>query len=305
MDEPVSSMPRIENGESLMPNASEIVEDVQRDVQRRFGRNLLLLQQYERLIKAMVAEQDIAGPIGELQNVRARQIRAVATKTLGQVVGDLTGAYIAPALPETVTQQEDDSPCDPNMPWVRISSRIEMKEEDYKDTERKLAELVTLRNELVHHFLESHDIWTEAGCLVAKDYLDECFKKIEAHYNELREWAKHGLEAREIMAGFIKSPEYCDFLLHGIMPGKAGVFWESSTIVTLLRDAEAALAKDGWTFLTDAINFIRKHQPDHNPTRYGCSSWRHVLHESKQFEIRRERQAPGLPIDTWYRSRLI
>ena len=166
-----------------------------------------------------------------------------------------------------------------------------------------VADLVNLRNELVHHFLEKHDIWTEAGCQIADAYLDDGFKQIDAHYEELREWAKHNLAMREQMAGFSKTPEFRDFFVHGIMPGGAGVFWASSTIVNLLRDAEEAIAKDGWTFLQDAIDYIRQNEPEHTPTRYGCSSWRHLLHESEQFEVRREQAAPGQPTLTWYRSR--
>lgn len=303
MDTPEKALTGAVEGLSSSEDASERLRAAQRETQRKFGRNLLLLQQYERLIKGLVAEQDVAGPIAELHNVRARQIAAVSKKTLGQVVGELTGAYIAPALPESVSQQDDEGPSDPSLPWFRISFRTEMKEEDFKETERKLADLVNLRNELVHHFLEKYDIWTEAGCLIAESYLDECFKKIDAHYKELKELAEHNLAMREEMAGFTKTPEFRDFFVHGIMPGGAGVCWASSTIVKLLRDAEAAIARDGWTFLKDAIDHIRQHEPEHIPARYGCSSWRHVLHESEQFEVRREQPAPGLPTVTWYRSR--
>jgi hypothetical protein len=45
------------------------------------------------------------------------------------------------------------------------------------------------------------------------------------------------------------------------------------------------------------------HVGDRTPTRYGCSSWRHLLHESEQFEVRREQATPGEPTLTWYRSR--
>ena len=303
MDRPENALTGTIDGLAATDDGSERLRAVQRETQRKFGRNLLRLQQYERLIKGLVAEQDVAGPIGELHAIRARQIEAVSRKTLGQVVGELTGAYIAPALPESVSQQDDEGPGDPNLPWFRMSFRIEMKEEDFRETERKLADLVNLRNELVHHFLEKHDIWTEAGCQIADAYLDDGFKQIDAHYEELREWAKHNLAMREQMAGFAKTPEFRDFFVHGIMPGGAGVFWASSTIVNLLRDAEEAIAKDGWTFLQDAIDYIRQNEPEHTPTRYGCSSWRHVLHESEQFEVRREQPAPGLPTVTWYRSR--
>lgn len=166
MDRPENSVPGTIEGLAATDDGSKRFCVVQRETQRKFGRNLLRLQQYERLIKGLVAEQDVAGPIGELHAVRARQIEAISKKTLGQVVGELTGAYIAPALFESDSLQDDEPSHDPRLPWFRISYRIEMKEEDFKETERKLAELVNLRNELVHHFLEKYDIWTEAGCQI-------------------------------------------------------------------------------------------------------------------------------------------
>jgi hypothetical protein len=279
------------------------LQTIQREVQRKFGRNLLLLQQYERLMKWLVAEQDIAGPMGELERIKGKQIQAVSKKTLGQVVGDLTGNFIAPALPEGSSEQEAEHASEPNKPWIRISFRMEMQAEDFKETERKLAELVALRNDLAHHFLESYDIWTELGCQIASTYLDECFKKIEAHYEELRQMAQHSHETRKEMASFAQTPEFMDFFIHGIFPGGAGVAWSSCTIVNLLRDAEDKLVKDGWTFLQDAIDYVLKAEPEHIPAKYGCSSWRQVLHESAQFEVRKEKPKLGQSTPIWYRSK--
>ncbi|MQA51701.1 hypothetical protein GDH07_00035 [Pseudomonas sp. MC042] len=39
------------------------------------------------------------------------------------------------------------------------------------------------------------------------------------------------------------------------------------------------------------------------PKRYGCGSWRHVIHESQQFEIRKQSQADNGATVVWYRSR--
>lgn len=304
MEKPQDTLMGAVAGIAATDDDSDHFPSIQREIQRKFGRNLIRLQQYERLIKALVAEHDIAGPIDELHSIKARQIEAVSKKTLGQVVGDLTGAYIAPVIPESASLHDDGHPGDPDVAWAKISFKIEMKEDDFKETERKLADLVNLRNELVHHFLEKHDIWTEEGCLTAGTYLDDCFKQIDTHYERLRGWAKHNLEAHDLIAGFTQSPGFHDFLAHGVMPGGAGVFWASSTIVNLLLDAEATFSKDGWTLLQHAIDYVGQHEPEHTPMRYGCSSWRQVLHESEQFEVRREQPAPGIPTVTWYRSRI-
>lgn len=303
MEKPIAQI--AEQGEVTASLASdtEALQALQREVQRKFGRAVLVLQQYERLVKGLVAEKDLAGPIAELQQIKDNQLRAVAKKTLGQVVGDLTGGVMAIPAPKEESSGSEPSGSDPSLPWIRVSFRMEMREEDFKETERKMADLVDLRNELVHHFLEGHDIWSEPGCQEALVYLDVCNKQVDAHYEELRNWAKHIVKAREHSASVFRSKEFQNFLIHGIYPGGAGVHWPSCTIVNVLREAEDTHARDGWTFLQDAIEFARGVEPEHIPSRYGCSSWRQVLHESGQFEIRRKQGQPGAATLTWYRTK--
>ncbi|MBA0295747.1 hypothetical protein D7Y52_17400 [Stenotrophomonas maltophilia] len=42
--------------------------------------------------------------------------------------------------------------------------------------------------------------------------------------------------------------------------------------------------------------------PKEHPQRYGCGSWRHVIHESRQFEIRRTVNTEQGCGEVWYRS---
>lgn len=286
-----------------MSSPSENAAEAQREVQRKLGRNLLRIQQLEILMKALVAESVIEGQSGELHEQQDKRKQEVARKTLGQVAGDLTSGYLSP--PALKEDQHEDHPGDPTKIWMRTSFRIEMSREDHLRTQQKLAELIELRNDLVHHFIENHDIWTLDGCARADEYLDDCFRLIDERFEELRNLAQHHLEAKNHIARFIQSDDFRDFIKHGILPGGVGVIWVSSTIVNLLRDAERALAEDGWTSLTKAIDYITGCEPAHTPRRYGCSSWRQVLHESALFTIRRERFELGTPAITWYRSRQV
>lgn len=63
------------------------VQERQYEVQRSLGRCLLRLQQYERLLKAIVAHHDLSGPAHALEKIRAARIDAASTKTLGILVG--------------------------------------------------------------------------------------------------------------------------------------------------------------------------------------------------------------------------
>ena len=284
-----------------MPLQPENIAEVQREVQRKLGRNLLRIQQLEVMVKSMVAHSVIESESGDIHSFLDKRKQDIAKKTLGQVVGDLTTDLIS--LPAKEEGQQQERPGDPTKIWFRTSFRIEMSPEDHQRTQRRLAELVEMRNELVHHFIEIHDIWTVAGCASADAYLDDCFRLIDERFEELRKMAQHQDEVRKEMANVMQSDGFSDFLLHGILPGGTGAIWSSCTIVNLLRDAEATLAVDGWTPLARAIEHISSREPGHTPKRYGCSSWRQVLHESAIFTIRREQSELGAAKETWYCSR--
>lgn len=68
-------------------------------------------------------------------------------------------------------------------------------------------------------------------------------------------------------------------------------------------EAEARFATEGWTLLNTATAWIRAQYPKQHPQRYGCGSWRHVIHESRQFEIRRTVNTEQGCGEVWYLSR--
>lgn len=280
----------------ITPNA---VPDLQRTVQRKLGRCMLQLQQYELLLKAMVAHSELSGPPEQLNQLREERVSIVHKKTLGTLVGLLTENYLkVPGLPAEPEQAEDTDRI-----WFSFRYQRELPEELYVETKAALKELVDLRNDLVHHFLQRFDLWSADGCIAAELYLDECYETIDGHYLTLRDWAKSMDEARHLMASFMQTKQFED-VFNGIWVDGT-VHWPSSGITACLREAESQLAQAGWTPLFDAISWIAKTYPDQTPKRYGCSSWRHVIHQSQQFEIRKQHQAEGGPSLVLYRSRTL
>lgn len=277
----------------------EPVSTLQREIQRKLGRCLIRLQQYERLMKALAVDFELAGPSDELTAIRQKRGDIVSRMTLGQLVAELTGTYLQPEQPGTA--EPEWNPVDSQRIWVRMQTRMALQPEDYERIVAGLKELVALRNELVHHFLERFDIWSEAGCHDADAYLDAGMSKVDGHYAELRQWAITMDRARSTMGAFMASPACTDFLFDGIYPDGA-VDWPNCGIVRYLRAAEAALAVDGWADLGQVIEQMNLMHPEQTLKRYGCATWRQVLHESKQFNIRRERGSAERPGRTEFQS---
>lgn len=264
---------------------SEPVASLQREIQRKLGRCMLRLQQYERLIKALAVDFDISGPFDELADIRRKRGEAVSKLTLGQLVNEFAGNYLQPQQRDAA--QPDWEPGDSHRIWFRMQTRMPLEEADYDQVVLDLRELVALRNELVHHFIERFDVWLVNGCQDADAYLDASMLKVNDHYTRLRHWALSMCEARRKIGAFLASPAGTDLLFDGIYPD-GSVDWPNCGIVRCLRAAAAEVAVEGWACLDRVITKMNLDHPEQTLKRYGCASWRQVLHESKQFKIRRE-----------------
>lgn len=279
---------------------SEDVTDLQPIVQRKLGRCLLRLQQYERLLKAMVADGELSSPADRLHTIREQKIACAQKKTMGTLVGILTESFLTlPPRNEEESQTDADTG---DQIWFSYRHQLEMPAEHYEATKTALKELVDLRNELVHHFLERFDLWSESGCQAADGFLEESYETINRHCLNLQSWANSMNEARAEMASFMQNQEFLDVAIDGTLVD-CSVDWPGSGVCLCLREAETKLAEGGWTRLEAAIRWIGNAYPEQTPKRYSCSSWRHVLHESRQFEIRKI-QADNERTTVWYRSKV-
>lgn len=268
------------------------------DVQRKLGGCLLRLQQYEILLKDLVARSDVAAHPAQLQAVQDAQIASAHKKTLGGLVSMLTEQYL------TVGEGEDsrNAPQGDDTVWVSMRFQLELDASQYQATTAALKELVALRNELVHHFLQRFNIWEPQDCIAADAYLDASYQRIDGHYQTLLGWAQNMQEVRKRVATYMNSDAFEDFLLNGIPPDGT-VHWPASDAVRCLREGEARFAIDGWTRLNSAITWLRTQYPEQQPQRYGCSSWRQIIHASQQFEICKRVNTEQGGREVWYRSR--
>lgn len=272
---------------------SPLLAELQRAVQHKLGGCIWRLQQYELLLKAMVANTDLAGEPAQLQALRDARVASVHKATLGGLVTLFTGGYLR-AEDEPASAQESDGKAPGDRLWFRFQQRMEMSAERLAAITAELKELVDLRNELVHHLLERFDLGQLDGCVAAVANLDGSRATIDRHYQTLRSWAEHMDKARALAASFMNSDAFKDLLIDGIAPD-GQVHWPMSGIVSSLREAEQALPPSGgqahWIELNAAVAWIAKQHPDQTPKRYGCSSWRQVLHESREFEVMKKTPA--------------
>lgn len=142
--------------------------ELQRDVERLLGRCLLRIQQYEVLLRAMLAHHELAGPVDTLDTQRAARADKLSDKSLGTLVKALFETYVVPQGFERELLPEARTPTDRIA--VGFSIRIEMPSEQRSRTKAALEELVDLRNQVVHHLIElfgAHPLrWAPDGRLL-------------------------------------------------------------------------------------------------------------------------------------------
>ncbi|WP_295536832.1 OST-HTH/LOTUS domain-containing protein [uncultured Thioclava sp.] len=267
----------------MTPLDDEDVPHLQQEVQRLLGRCILRLQQYERLIKALVAHHSLSGPIHDLERVRAARIDGTARKTLGSLVGDLLGSYVVAdeiGPPEGTTNNFPEAP-----DWFTMQMTVRLPDTGFARLECELRDMVDLRNNLVHHFIDHHDLWTADGCHDAQDALVAAYSRIDQHLAQLQEWAEDMQKLRLAAAEAMQTQVFKDFLINGISSDET-VNWIASGIVIALREAFDVLADDGWALLAEAEKWITARHPEQLPSKYGCQSWRQVVHKAPNLDLR-------------------
>ena len=279
------------------------IKILQLEMQQKLGRCMLRLQQYERLLKSMVAGMALEGPFEQLQATRARQVASASDKSLGTLVRMFTGSHLtfAPSEGEREPGDTSSGAQSAGVAWASMRFSISMSPERYEQTKAGLAELVALRNDLVHHLIERFDISDESGCCAAATHLDACYEQIDAHFERLKDWARSLAETQALASSFLQSKSFEDMFVHGINPD-GSVCWARSTIVECLHKAETACQVGGWTSLDTAIEFISRENRDQVPSRYGCKTWRQVLRKSGLFELQKIGCSDGKSRETLYRS---
>lgn len=260
------------------------------------------MQQYEYLAKLLIAEHQVAGSSPEdIEQFLDARRRKFSTQALGQVIGELKTTYLTTsAQDDAAAGIEENTAVNADSVAFRCLHQLQFSPERHRQVCSELDELLKLRNEMVHHFIERFDFANQAGCHQGIAELDQSYTIIEDRFRTLADWVESANSVKRLAAAFDEHPVIKDIWLHGILPnGK--INWQASTIVALLREAEARYRREEWTLLKDAIEYIAQY-PEQTPGKYHCKRWRQLLHESRLFDIRKTREEHGSVL-IWYRSK--
>ena len=164
------------------------IEKVRNEVLRKLGRNLLIFQHIEALLKFFTSKSSISAYLGEFMSQLPYQQDSVKRKMMGQLIDPVLAALYG----EKIGTQELDLF---NEVKVSISMRMEGGSDAESLHRSSLEAVIKERNELVHHFFsrvqqDSLDDWRAAGV-----YLDRQREIVLPELNLLGSMARAFQEA--------------------------------------------------------------------------------------------------------------
>jgi hypothetical protein len=254
------------------------LETARNEVLRKIGRNMLLFQQVEHMLKFLIANGNISGSFSEVKANLKQQSETIHSQTMGQLVGQfLDGTYL-----ENDESTEDQETL--TEPYFNFSFSVESDKEYYESRKRDLASIVADRNELIHHLLPRFNPGEIESCLEIDKQLEQQREKLILEIDHLKSLIDSLQKGRKELAAFILSDE-----------GKKQIdlqWLRQSRLVQLLSDAATQAARpDGWTLLNIAGQVIRDNEPEEIATmnqRYGYKTLKKFLLASELFEITEE-----------------
>lgn len=265
------------------PAAGEPLRTAEIDeVFRRIGRNLLLFQHIEHLLKQLMTSARLEGTVHSMQaNFDERRAR-IHKQTLGQLAGQFVDDVLADAGEREAPENVDEA-------WFSFGFTIQTDSAFVEQHAAEMKAVVDARNDLIHHFLPRWSPASEDSTRAALAYLDEQRAKALPMRDRLQGFVKSLQEAAKAHAEFMSSPEAAR---------EMELQWlRHSRLVLLLGEvAQRTPRADGWTVLASAGHILRRQKPeelDHLLERYGHRTLKRLLLATELFDIEEEPTTGG------------
>ena len=136
------------------------------EVLRRIGRNLLLFQHIEHLLKHLMSNARFEGTIASAPANHEQRRAKIHKQTLGQLAGQFADDVLADA-------GERDAPESLSEAWFSFGFTIQTDSAFVEQHTAEMKAVVDARNDLIHHFLPRWSPASEESNREALTYLDD------------------------------------------------------------------------------------------------------------------------------------
>lgn len=245
------------------------------EVFRKVGRNLLIFQQIEGLLKMILGNSKVQGYARELAINREQRINGIQKDMMGQLIKQYFDEILSSS------NEEPQEPSDLAEPWLSCSIKITV-DATFVEAQLKAFEMMREeRNRLVHHFLSDWQPDSPEKLILASGYLDEQREKVLPVWEHLKSVAETMQQARQMQAKYMASDEFIQQL---------ELLWlQQSPLIQLFCDIAMQIGRSGgWACLAQAGKLVRMQLADdaaRMKANYGHHSFKKLLIASGLFEI--------------------
>lgn len=218
------------------------------EVLRRVGRNMVLFQQIEDMLKRVLRLANISSEFDPVTNQHSMKMADESRSTLGQLVGKFANGVMVDASASRAAQA--DVPDVVQTFQFDMALRVQLEPAQLEEMEAKLAMVTEERNALAHHFLPYWRPDDDAAMEAALAYLDAQHEKV------LPVWSFFSdvLQSWKNFYEFTRTEAFSDVLTRGLVPDVVLADW-------MFDYARAHCRADGWTYLAQAGADIEKAMP--------------------------------------------
>lgn len=265
------------------------INTIRDEVFRQIGRNVVNFQKIEQMLKHLIVRGNLSGYKSELSQLLESRKSLANKKTLDTLVGEF--------VENTFDKSSESSVPDakPKDPYMSFSFFVEADSEFYEEKRLELKLLVEERNELIHQLLPKFNQDSLESCLELNDYLDRQRERQIKEFNYLKSLGESLIE----FADFLSSDQGKKELMLSML--------QQSQIVRLLLEISIQKPrKDGWTYLSSAVQQIHQLLPGeiaHLEERWGYKKLTDLMQASGCFDIKQEAIGSG-HLRVIYRSKL-
>jgi len=218
-------------------------------VLRKIGRNVLLFQQVEHMIKYLIANGQASGIISELIENQEQRTSSVKKQTMGMLAGQYLDEIHLGRAEDTERQEELKEA------YFSFSFKVDCDSDYYETRKQALASIVDDRNDLIHHLLPKFNPHSIESCIEVDQYLDQQREKLLPELDLLKNMVENLQEGRKAIGEFLQSDE-------GKKHFKLQWLRQSRLVMLLVETATQVVRPDGWAVLDAADHLIRQHAPE-------------------------------------------
>jgi hypothetical protein len=251
------------------------LEKAKNEVLRKIGRNMLLFQQVEHMLKYLIANAQFSGGIGAIKANKEQRAGSVKKQTMGVLAGQyLDEIHLG-------RDENNDNREELKGAYMSFSFKVECDSAYYESRKQAMASIVDDRNDLIHHLLPKFDPLSIESCMEVDRYLDQQREKLLPELDLLRNKVESLQEGMKNIAEFLTSKEGKEFFISS--------FPRKSPVVSLLEDIATQKARtDGWVPLSIAGQIIKQHAPDEISAlheKYGSKTMKALVLATELFEL--------------------